>query len=97
MVVTQIRIVAIKYICHPTPSGASVPTLVGVAATHCVGGRCIFLVTCSLVATRHARVMLAASMAMHPTVISRERHVGGPHWLRSFRCFCWGAGYLCLG
>jgi hypothetical protein len=61
----------------------SVPTLVGVAATHCAGGRCIILVTCGFVAASRAHVMLAALMAMRPTVNARERRVGGPHWPRS--------------
>ncbi len=91
-VFTQIRIVSINYICHPTPSGASVPTLVGVAATHPVGGRCIVLVTRSFVAASRPCVMLAALMAMHPTVVSGERHVGGPHQPRSSRHCCRGAG-----
>ncbi len=83
IVFTQIRVVPINYICHPTPSGASVPILVDIAATHRVGGRCIVLVTHSFVAASCACVMLAALMAMHPTVVARERHVGGPHWPRS--------------
>jgi hypothetical protein len=33
----------------------------------------------------HACVMLAALMAMHPTVVTWERHVGGLHWPRSSR------------
>jgi hypothetical protein len=90
IVFTQIRIVAINYICYPTPSGASVPTLVGVAATHCVVDGCIVLVTRGFVATSCARVMLAALMAMRPTVVARERCVGGPHWPKSSRRCCWG-------
>jgi hypothetical protein len=77
IVFTQIRIVAINYICHPTPSGASVPTLVGIAATHRVGGRCIVLVTHGFVAASRACVMLAALMAMRPTVVAWEKRVGG--------------------
>jgi hypothetical protein len=80
---TQIRVITINYICHPTPSGASVPTLIGVAATHCVGGSCIVLVTRGFVAASRACVMLAALMAMHPTVVARERGVGELHWPRS--------------
>jgi hypothetical protein len=83
IVFTQIRIIAINYICHPTPSGSSVPTLVGVAATHYVGGSCIVLVTHGFVATSRACVMPAALMAMRPTVVARERRVGGPHWPKS--------------
>ncbi len=82
IVFTQIRIVAINYICHPTPSGLSVPTLVGVAAIHRVVGRCIVLVTHGFVAASCTRVMLAASMAMRLTVVARERYVGGPRWRR---------------
>jgi hypothetical protein len=67
IVFTQIRIIAINYICHPTPSGASVPTLVGVAAPH------IVLVTRGFVAASRAHVMLAALMAMHLTVVAREK------------------------
>jgi hypothetical protein len=80
---TQIRIIAINYICYPTPSGASVPTLVGVTATHFVGGSCIVLVTHGFVAESCAHVMLAASMAIRSTVVAGERHVGGLHWPRS--------------
>jgi hypothetical protein len=66
IVFTKIRIIAINYICHPTPSGASVPTLVGFAATHRVGSSRIVLVTHGFVATSCACVMLAALMAMSP-------------------------------
>jgi hypothetical protein len=97
IIFTQIRIVAINYICHPTPSGASVPALVGVTADHCIGGRCIVLVTHGFVARGHARVMLADLMAMRPTVVARERSVGGPRWPRRTRCCCPRAGWLCLG
>jgi hypothetical protein len=87
IVFTQIRIIAINYICHSTPSGASVPTLVGFAATHCVGSSCIVLVTRGFVAASHTCVMLAASMAMCPTLVAWERRVGGPHGFRSsWRC-----------
>ncbi len=89
---TQIGIIAINYICHPAPSGASVPTLVGIAATHLVGGSCIVLVTHGFVAASCAHVMLAALMAMRSTVVAKERHVGGPHWPRSSRCCHRGAG-----
>jgi hypothetical protein len=58
----------------------SVPTLVGVAATHHVGSISIVLVTHGFVAASCAGVMLAALMAMRPTVVARERCVGGPHW-----------------
>jgi hypothetical protein len=57
----------------------SVPTLVGIAATHRVGGSRIILVTHSFVVASCARVMLAALMAMRPTVVAKERRVGGPH------------------
>ncbi len=97
IVFTQIRIIAINYICHPTPSGAHVPTLVGFAATHCVGGRCIVHVTHGFVAASHVHVMLARLMAIRPTVVARERHVGGPYWPRSSQRCCRGAGWLCLG
>ncbi len=96
-VFTQIRIAATNYICHPTLSGASLPTFVGVAATHPVGDRCIVLVTRGFVAASCVHVMLASLMAMLPTVVARERRVGGPHWPRSSRHHCRGAGWLCLG
>ncbi len=85
-------IIAINYICHPTPSGVSVPTLVGIAATHCIGGSHIVLVTRGFVAASRARVMLAVLMAISPTVVAGERHVGGPNWPRSSRQCHRGAG-----
>jgi hypothetical protein len=87
IVFTQIRIIVLNYICYPTPSGALVPTLVGFAATHCVGSSCIVLVTRGFVAASCACVMLAALMTMNPAVVAWERRVGGPHGPRnSQRC-----------
>jgi hypothetical protein len=53
------KIIAINYICPPTPSGARVPTLVGFAAPHRVDSSRIVLVTHGFVAARRTCVMLA--------------------------------------
>jgi hypothetical protein len=97
IVFTQIKTIAINYICPPTPSGARVPTLVGFAAPHRVGSSCIVPVTRGFVATRCTCVMLAASMAMSPTVVAWKRHVGGPHKFRSSWQSRRGAGCFCFG
>jgi hypothetical protein len=68
IVFTQIKIIAINHGCHSTLSGVSVPTLVGFAAIHHIGSTCIVLVTCGFIAAGCACVMLAALMAMRPTV-----------------------------
>ncbi len=92
IVFTQIRIVTKNYICHPTLSSASVPTLVGAVATHCIGSRCIVLVTNRFVAAGCACVILAASMAMLPTVVLGGRIVGGPRGPRRSWRHHWRAG-----
>ncbi len=92
IVFTQIEIIAINYICHPTPSCASVPTLVAVATTYCVGGSCIVFVNRGFVAASCACVILAASMAICPIVVAKERYVVGPHWPWSSPRCCCGAG-----
>jgi hypothetical protein len=74
----------------------SVSTLVGIAATHCVGGSCIVLVTHGFVAASHARVMLAALMAMRPTVVAGKGMLVDRTGLGVPGIAAWGLGSFTL-